>query len=165
MTTYSCPSRNPLIPRYIYYRCGAKAKNNSCNNAKHVNQEKLEEWMLDHLELELEKQNFDVKKQSEKKRKPVDTAKIMTKIDKLKDLYLNDLIPREIYERDYTALSAQLEEAHTPAPKPIDTSFLADFRKVYPTLDPLSRKALWGRIVNKITITATGDISITFNQL
>jgi DNA invertase Pin-like site-specific DNA recombinase len=163
--TYACPHRDPAKPSYIYYRCGLKAQNNSCDNRKHINQEKLEEWMLDNLETELDKYNFNVKKSAEKKRKPVNTAKITAKIEKLKDLYLNDLLPRDIYERDYASLSAQLEEAQVPIPQPIDTSFLANFRDAYPTLDPEARKAIWGKIVDKISISSDGGISVTFNQL
>lgn len=165
MTTYACSGHKGNLTKYIYYRCSLRMRNNTCDNHHQINQDKLEAWMLDHLELELAKYNFNVKKEAEKKRKPVDTAKIMTKINKLKDLYLNDLIPREIYERDYAALSLQLEEAHAPAPQPIDTSFLASFREVYPTLDPQARKALWGKIINKIIVSESGDISVTFNQL
>lgn len=165
LVTYSCPNKNPSLPPYIYYRCSLKMRNNSCENCNHINQDKLEEWLLNHLEIELDKYNFNVKKEAEKKKKPVNTAKIMAKIEKLKDLYLNDLIPRDIYERDYTALSAQLNEAQAPTPNPIDPSFLTKFREVYPALDHEARKAIWGKIINKITISSTGDISVTFNQL
>lgn len=162
---YTCPAHNKENPPYIYYRCPKRMRYGSCSNNKHLNQAKIEETLLANLEMEIKKYNFQIKKSETAKKKPVNTAKIMTKINKLKDLYLNDLIPREIYERDYAELSAQLEEANAPAPKPIDTSFLTDFQKAYPTLDPQARKALWGKIINKIIVSESGDISVTFNQL
>lgn len=165
MTTYACKGYKKNPQKYIYYRCSLRMRNKTCDNHHQINQDKLEEWMLNNLEAELDKYNFHVKKSAEKKRKPINTAKIMAKIEKLKDLYLNDLLPRDIYERDYASLLAQLEEAQVPTPQPIDTSFLANFRETYPTLDPEARKAIWGKIVDKISISSDGDISVTFNQL
>lgn len=169
MTVTTCTVSGSRKREYIYYRCWNHHNTGVCNNHKQINQDTIENWLLNNIELEIEKYNIQIKKDEERrKKKKIDVTKIMSKIEKLKDLYLNDLIPRDIYERDYTSLSAQLQEAYSPpsAPsKPIDPLLFADFRKVYPTLDPEARKAIWSKIIDKIIVSSSGDLTITFIQL
>lgn len=169
MTVTTCTVSGGRKREYIYYRCWNHHNTGACTNHKQINQDTIENWLLNNIELELEKYNVQIKKDAERRKgKKIDTKKVMSKIEKLKDLYLNDLIPRDIYERDYTALSAQLQEANEPpsaAPSPIDPSFVSNFRKIYPTLDPEARKSIWTKIIDKIIVSSSGDLTVTFVQL
>jgi hypothetical protein len=72
-----------------------------------------------------------------------------------------------MYEKDYIALTTLLAEAENKIaenPKPIDTSAIEDFKNVYETLDQEARKALWSRLLQRITVTESGDYIVTFNQ-
>ena len=174
MTTYSCSNKNSdgsIKQSFIYYRCPAHTMK-TCNMAKQLNQEKLETWLVGNLASEAEKYNFDLEQQQKKAtpRKQIDTAKVMARIEKLKDLYLNDLLPKELYERDYNELSALLSEAASQQKeealaRPLDLSHLEQFEKTYETLTPENRKAFWSRVLKKITVTPEGDLKLSFNQL
>ena len=54
-------------------------------------------------------------------------------MEKLKDLYLNDLIERDVYERDYSALKGELQKAERVAPKkkPVDLAAVADLSLIH----------------------------------
>lgn len=172
MTTYSCSNKNKdgsVKQEFIYYRCPAHTMN-TCDMGKQFNQKILEAKLVESICAEAERFNFNLAQQKKALPKTkIDTAKVMKKIEKLKDLYLNDLIPKEIYERDYNELNRILKEAENKAEQvrtlsPIDVNALRNFTKSYEELTPESRKALWSRILNKITVTPTGDVELTFNQ-
>lgn len=173
MTTYTCRNKNAdgsTKQTFVYYRCPAHSMKN-CEMSKQINQEKLETWIIDNMIAEAERYNFELsatKKPTRKKH--IDTAKITAKIEKLKDLYINDMIPRDMYERDYTVLSkllaeAAAQEAESRETTPLDITKLADFKESYQKLTPENRKALWSRVLYKIIINPDGSITLAFNQL
>ena len=170
MTTYSCANKNPdgsIHQKFVYYRCPARTMH-LCDMSKQFNQDKLEEWLLKNVRIEADRYNADIeKKKKSAPKKVTDTAKIMAKIEKLKDLYLSDLLPKTIYEREYLVLSAALEEATKQQEltelKPIDTSMFDDLAATYERLTDSSKKAFWTRILHRITVLPNGDISIRFN--
>ena len=172
MTTYCCTNKNPdgsVKQAFIYYRCPAHTMK-TCDMGKQFNQDKLEEWLVANLRTEAEKFNFTLDQQRKSlPKKTVDTSKIMSRIEKLKDLYLNDLLPKEIYERDYNELSRILKEAaqekEEKSVKPLNLSKLDNFAESYQKLDLESRKAFWSRIISSITVTPEGDFTLIFNQL
>lgn len=86
----------------------------------------------------------------------MDTENLRRKMKKLQDLYLNDLIEREDYEKEYSLLRDQLREASTPAPKlpsPVDIEEIKNMLAAYRQLNRKEQKEFWGRLVGEITIT------------
>ena len=171
MTTYSCPNKNKdgtVKQSFIYYRCPAHTMK-ICEMSKQINQEKLEKWLVENIRFEAERYNVSLSQRQVKIIKTVDTNKILAKIEKLKDLYLNDLIPKDMYERDYTTLSKQLKQAEEDSyiknKKPINMDFFDDFENTYQKLTPQSKKAFWSRTIKSIFVTKDGDFNITLNQL
>ena len=82
-------------------------------------------------------------------------------MEKLKDLYLNDLISKEIYERDYRTLEADLTESFL-APKIIDIDTISDAIKKYRSLSKVSQKTFWSRILKRIEVDHEGQIFLVF---
>ena len=168
MTTYSCRNKRKdgTVLQYIYYRCPAHI-NRICDMPKQINEAILEDWLLKNVRNQAEIYNLHVEKmQKSAPKKQIDTSKILKKIEKLKDLYLNDLIPKEMYQKDYEALSAQLVEAEKevlPELKTVDMSIFDNFEEMYAGLDPESRKAFWSKTLKKINLSSEGDFSIEFN--
>ena len=153
---------------YVYYRCPAHTAH-TCDMTRQINQETLERWLIDNIKTELESSNIELtQKKKAAPRRTVDTSKIMSKIEKLKDLYLNDLIPKEIYEKDYRALSAQLEEAQRQQEAVerdlIDTSIFDNFEDNYTAMPPEARKAFWSRVIKSITVRQNGELVLSFNR-
>ena len=171
MSTYSYANKKKDGTKgktIIYYRCSARSML-QCEMQKQINQQKLEAWLVENLISEAKKYNIEIKmkKASVPKRAP-DTSKIMAKIEKLKDLYLSDLIPKEIYERDYLSLKAELDEAkqrqEIREQEFINIKELKDFEQMYNSLTPESKKAFWGRTLKKIVVYKDGSFDVTFNE-
>ena len=85
-------------------------------------------------------------------------------MDKLRALYLSDLIELPDYEREYTALRDALsvaQEAERQIGQFVDIAHLRDLLSAYTTLDRQRQKEFWTRIISKIIITNDDDFSIT----
>lgn len=129
----------------------------SCDNYRHWNERKIESYLLEHLLAEIESYNVDIKKQQKKQKAP-DPVKVRRKMEKLKDLYLNDLISREVYEADYKALENDLN-TYQFAPKLIETGPIEKALYMYGDLSREGKRAFWGRIVKRIIVDKEGNIS------
>ena len=149
---------------YIYYRCTRYEKLHLCIHKKRTSELMLEDWLLHNLLTQFEQYNFDLEARAAKpKVKRIDEAKVKRKIEKLKDLYLNDLIDRSTYEADYITLRDELREAavfedHLPAP--VDLRAIADSLSAYPTLSRQGKKEFWSKVVGRIVITNENDFFV-----
>lgn len=149
-------SAHVVAQKYTYYRCTRYEKLHLCPHKKRTSELVLEQWLLENLVSSYEQYNLSLAQRAAIKRSSVDTDKVKRKMEKLKDLYLNDLIEKEAYERDYVSLRAQLREAYTPEPllpKPVDIKKIKTVLSAYERLTRQEKKEFWGRVVGTIIIT------------
>ncbi len=148
--------------KYIYYRCTRHEKYHNCEHGRQTKEETLEDWLLHNLLTQFDQYNTSLAtRPADTPVKQVDEAKIRRKMEKLKDLYLNDLIERETYERDFTALRDELHstaEPPKPRPKPVDLQTVSDALSVYSELSLPLKREFWTRIIGKIVITNDNDL-------
>lgn len=153
--------------RYIYYRCQGHL-NRLCHMTKQVNQNTLENWLLANIALKASEFNLSIIEAAKNRpQKRLDADKIRNKLERLKDLYISNLILKDMYEKEFNALTALLNEAEQQTRedvKPLDLSLFDNFAEIYQTLDLEQRKALWSRLIEKIIVTESGDYLITFCQ-
>lgn len=147
---------------YRYYRCVTHALDpDKCPHQKRVREGTLEEWLLNHLDKLALDSNLKIEKG---KPRVVNTNAIRRKMEKLKDLYLSDLIDRDTYARDYEALKAELESIPMES-KPIDLKMIREGKAVYGKLDETGRKEFWGRIIQRIDADNNGSFFVAFRGL
>jgi len=146
--------------QYVYYRCQSYPLG-ICSHRQRMSEKKLEKYLLQNLLVGIDAYNISVR--SYQAPAPVDTAPILRKLDKLKDLYLNDLIMRDAYEKEYKSLQADLDAAAViPAPpEEIDASQIKDALAVYGSLTEQRKREFWSRTLSRITISPTGDVNFT----
>lgn len=90
------------------------------------------------------------------------------KMQKLKDLYLNDLITMDEFKLDREKLLMQLEKINAEDSRPVkDLSYLKnflkmDFESVYDSLSIPERRELWRSIVKEIRVDHDKNIHIIF---
>lgn len=137
---------------YIYYRCGRNNKGHRCTWAGGVREETCEEYLLSKILPAIADYNVTVRK---KQKKPVDTASIKRKLDRLTDLYVNEAIEKADYEKRAAPLRDQLKEAQLQ-PRPVDTAEILSTRDLYPRLSRGGRKAFWSHLLKSITPTEDG---------
>lgn len=147
---------------YIYYRCTRNGQVKGCTNRRNTRECKLEEYLLEHIEEDFQSYNLNVERSQVNPPARIDTARLKSKMSKLKDLYLNDLIDRDEYELDYTRLKQELEKASAVQQpiKLIDIRKFQDIRRTYATLGPEHKKAFWSRAIEKIIVDESGNLQI-----
>lgn len=129
-----------------YYKCGKATTEVACPNSKHVREDVVERYLLDNILPEVK----NIRARGVARSRPVDTAAIQRKMDKLADLYLNDLIGREKYETEYRALEASLNAVQATLRLPEEKEY-TPVLDVYNTLSQAAKRAFWGAAIERVT--------------
>lgn len=158
-----------IIYKYSVYRCRQGVNLHRCPNRKLVFETALEKMLLERIRPELENYiaEYEVANlpalRTDAKRRSVEG-----KMQKLKDLYLNDLITMDEFKLDREKLLMQLEKINTEDSRPVkDLSYLKnflkmDFESVYDSLSIPERRELWRSIVKEIHVDHDKNIHIIF---
>lgn len=82
-------------------------------------------------------------------------AAAKSRLDRLKELYLNGIIPIEEYKADREALEAHIA-ALAPSPQPVDLSAVKSlingpFTAIYDTLTSAEKRYIWRSVIKSIT--------------
>ena len=154
-----CGSRMTCVrvSGHTYYRC-PRHYDGDCPGC-HVSELKLEKYLLANLLPAVDGVNFEIKK---KRKKTVDVAHLRKRMDKLTDLYMNDLISREKYAEEYKSIQTAIEEAERER-KPIDRAEIKDALGAYKLLSDNGKRIFWQTLIKSITPTDTGfDFAINY---
>ena len=159
---------------YKFYRCQRAKREKNCSN-KYTLSEKgiLEPYLLAHIKDELSKYkvSYEVKQAS---KDVSDIASQLTKcrnkLEKLKDLYLDDLIDKNAYKAEYARLNGTIAELEKEIDSDSDMDMDAvntilnmDFEGIYNTLQPNEKRYIWQAIIDYIEVgTSRDDITIHF---
>ena len=155
--------------KYNCYRCRQGVNLHRCPNRKIVMESTLEAMMLDRIRPELEKYiaEYEVANlpaiRTDAKRRSVEN-----KLQKLKDLFLNDLITMDEFKLDREKLLLQLEKINAEDSRPVkDLSYLRDFLKmdfesVYDSFSIPEKRELWRSILKEIRVDHEKNIHIIF---
>jgi site-specific DNA recombinase len=158
-----------IVYKYSVYRCRQGVNLHRCPNRKLVFETPLEKMLLERIRPELENYiaEYEVANlpalRTDAKRRSIEG-----KMQKLKDLYLNDLITMDEFKLDREKLLMQLEKINAEDSRPVkDLSYLKnflkmDFESVYDSLSIPERRELWRSIVKEIRVDHDKNIHIIF---
>ena len=141
-----------------YYYCANRSDygDAKCSASKYNREDVIESFLLDNLVSAADAYNTEL---AEKIRPQKDPEKIHRRMEKLKDLYLDDLIDRALYERDYKALETELAAcSYAPQLRLIDIDSLTSSLSLYNTLTKSAKKAFWSKTLKRIEVSRSGDI-------
>ncbi len=140
-----------------YYYCRHRAADGMCENTKTIKESTLEGYLLSHIVEKCVEVNLVIRKKEKKK---VDVSAIKRKMDKLTDLYMNDLIDRARYEREYRDLQNVVKQQET-ARKTVDVEELNTLLGTYKTLSKAAQKAFWNTVLDRVEVDEKGMINFT----
>jgi len=158
---------------YKLYRCEKAVKEKVCTNTYALPEAGiLEKYLLAHIKPELEryKVEYEVKqKQTDKQDIACKLVKCRNKLEKLKDLYLDDLIDKSAYKAEYVRLNDMIAELEAQTQDSsidldsIDSVLAMDFESIYHTLKDTEKRYLWQSIIDYIEVgNNRNDITIHF---
>ena len=156
----------------IYYRCNQHLQRGKCTHNRSVREDRIERWLFEHIGEEIERYKLEWEI-SETKRKrnnsSKDKAALKNKLNKLKELYLNDLIDIEEYKKDYEIYTAALSQIpnekkeECPDFKKIEKLLSSDFKAIYEKLSREEKRTLWRSVIKEIRVDNDYNITgITF---
>lgn len=156
---------------YSFYCCPGRYNKAvaSCTNSHTIHEKTLETYIIQHLRPLIEEYIGDYELQQSK---VVDQTKkassIRHKIDRLKELYLNDLISLDEYKRDKEQLTMDLENAmaYVPPAKKDFSKLLRfldeDLLSRIPDMSHEERRYLWRSIIKEIRFDEGRNITVIF---
>ena len=151
---------------YHGYMCRKATIYHDCVHRSIISEKKLETWLLENIVPEIERYQSEMELAAAADPRPkVDRAAILRKLERLKDLYVNDMIDMETYRADYEKYSAQLaQERETPPPdfSAIKEKFNDEFIKTYQTWDRSQRRDFWRGVISAIYLDAENTPRIKF---
>lgn len=152
---------------YIYYFCQAYSQHN-CDFPNHLREERVEATLLSSVENELRKYSAGIKKIPHEAKDQVSTLSIedlRAKQARLKELYVDGLITRDIFDQRHNELDMQitaLRPKQDSRPIFLEAVTAEDFRQRYDALDKQARKDFWSRTIDSIRVSEKGFLSPVF---
>lgn len=164
---YATTKRKEHTWEYHLYRCPTAMQYHRCPHRKEVNEEKLEAWLLEHIQSELDAYQVQWEFSASLSTRPkVDRAAILRKLEKLKQLYIDDYITLEEYQADYKKYHEKLESEQAEPLRPdferLRSYLHADFSTAYSSMPPIQRRDFWHSIVKEIRLNVENLPQIIF---
>lgn len=162
--------RKPDGTRYKYpvYRCRGAYPNHRCDNRKVIYEHTLERYLLENIKPLISKYlvDYEIKTAPSIDNRQKRTA-ILKKIDRLKELYVNDGITLEEFKTDKARYMEQIAAlSDTNAPEK-DLTVMQDFLKLdintlYGTMSNEEKRYLWRSIIKEIWVNSAHEYDIIF---
>lgn len=113
-----------------------------------ISERRIEQLLVDRLPAAVHEENLLV--QQEASSAP-DIPALNKRLEKIKDLYMDDLISKEMYKAEYKSINAQIALA-SQARRVVDESELASAMTLYEGFTREEKKAFWSRIVRRVYV-------------
>lgn len=144
---------------YIYYRCQKRMKSDLCHDdiLHNIREDVIEEYLLNNIELEIQKYIYDASVELDKAPKPkVNIKEITDEMDRLTIAFRKGRVKEKEYDHDYEILEKQLADAQKELPQEEDLSSLEAFlnsgwKNVYDSLSREDKRALFRTVIKEIT--------------
>lgn len=133
-----------------YYRCAHYYYGN-CDTGCHVNEEKLEKWLLENVE-----ENFNVHVKMQDKVKKESPQKYKDRLKRLNDMYLLGNISADEYRK--TSADLQQKIAQMQKNSALKTqNFASNWHDVYALLDAEHKRSFWRGLISAIVVDLDGS--------
>lgn len=142
---------------YVYYSCSRGSKHGTCQNRTHIREDRIEQYLRTHILGAVEGYNLRITKA---KKKPVDVDALQRKLDRLTDLYLDEGIEKDEFDRRAAPIRDAIKNARLTA-QPVSTGEIRSALDTYAGLSKAAQKAFWGFLVRRIVPAGEGfDIAL-----
>ena len=166
------PRKDGSIYARPAYRCNQHYSSHSCDRSRTYTEEYIEEYFLSHVRDALSDYvaEYEVSGVSPARKNPAaEVARIRGKLKKLYELYVDDLIEKDAYRAEYTALQASLTEATAAAAVTVSRDvdelkelLSGDWEDIYKTFSEEEKNAFWKSFVRCAYIQEDGKIDFIF---
>ena len=158
---------------YKYHRCNQRTLQGTCSNTRNVSEEKIEKYLLANVQKAIADRIIQVEKvieaHAKRPKKKSNRAQIEAKLKRLKDLYVDDDLTWEEYQKKKEKILAQLIEEE-PEPEVPETADLEKIQallnsgvlELYKDFTPEEKREFWRGIVRKIEVLGNQVTNVEF---
>ena len=155
------------VREYNIYRCKRYSEQGCCSHKKSLNETKLENYLISQVNQLLSGYHFTADINEAKKNTTVNEInKLQIKLDKLKELYLENLIDLRAYKKDHSSISTQLELLYNTKKRKVTDEFdcllNADFNFLYGLLSRDEKRILWRTLIDKIEVDCNNQFKLYY---
>lgn len=146
-----------------------------CTNRTNIREDYIENYLLENFNTEAEKFIIKNSQITENLTRTADNSfeikQLKKKLVKLKDLYIDDLIDKTMYETDYKKYTSKLRELEkqniTEQTREVDCEYLksllkTDVKKIYNALTTENKRKFWLSVIDKIYIENGSITEVSF---
>lgn len=137
---------------YVYYSCSRGTKHGTCPNRSHIREDRIEQFLRSHVLAAVEGYNLRI---SKARKKPVDIEALQRKLDRLTDLYLDEGIEKDEFDRRAAPIREAMRAARL-TPQAVDTAEIRSALDTYECLSKAAQRAFWSFLVRRIVPTGEG---------
>ncbi|MBE6156962.1 MAG: recombinase family protein [Firmicutes bacterium] len=146
--------------RYHYFK--------KCDNKKCINERWLEQHLLNEIIPILKNRKLQIVNINDNQQEIVDNSQqLKTKLKKLTNLYLENMVDLDYYKEEYLLINSQLEKikCQKDNQNKLDYSYIdnflnSNFLDIYSNLDNLEKRRLWSSIIDNVEILDYDNIKI-----
>lgn len=156
---------------YKSYRCNYHAESTLCDNARRYRERDVEDYVLQHVVPALSSYvaKYEVNAAAAAKKDPdAEIVKVERKIQKLYDLFMDDLIDKAAYKKEYDKFRNEIEKLKKRPVLPVRNLdhmkelLSGDWKDVYSTFSEQEKNVFWKSFVHSITVYEDGTMDIIF---
>lgn len=161
--------KNSHGTEYYYYNCNRATADKICSHVNMIREDAVEMRLLQTLKDELREYILSASVEENTENAEIvrkERAAITRKMEKLKRLYMADMIEFDEYEIEYKLLKSQLDEIAPP--EKVDLTAARDFyenvnvAEIYPTLSREDKQALWRSVIKRIDCNDANETRLIF---
>lgn len=156
---------------YPSYRCNQHYQSHSCPRNKSFREDYVEEYLLSHVRPALSEYiaQYEIDGCCPQTKNPAaEASRIRAKLKKLYELFIDDLIEKDMYKSEYEKLQQALQEATTAAVSPhkdvnsLKEFLTQDWEEIYMTFTAQEKAAFWKSFVHSVRVYEDGEMNIIF---
>ena len=158
---------------YIYYRCNQQRRNGLCTNSKNAIELKIEQYLLDNIQKAIADRIVQVvsviEEHKKRPKKKSNRAQIEAKLKRLKNLYIDDDLTWDEYQKKKEQTLAQLIEDEPEPEVPqvadlekIQTLLNSGVLELYKDFTQEEKREFWLGIVRCIDVSNGEVVGVEF---
>lgn len=150
----------------LYYVCGRSCQLGGCTNTKNYTEEMIECYLLDHIDSKLQLM-MELRRKPPASHKPQRDAP-KKKLARLSELWIDELIEKEDYKRQYESLTAALavipEDERSIDMNAIQSRFSGDWKNLYAELSADGKRAFWRQCLSAVYLDPEARAVLNFDS-
>jgi DNA invertase Pin-like site-specific DNA recombinase len=158
---------------YIYYRCNQQRRSKLCTNSKNAIETKIEKHLLEKVQEAVAGRIAQVqeviKAHAKRPKKKSNRSQVEAKLKRLKNLYVNDDLTWEEYQKQKEKILQTLIEEE-PEPEVPETADLEKIQtllnsgvlELYQDFTPEEKREFWRGIISRVNVDNGEIISVDF---